>query len=116
MRCGCLTSFTPPGSVTTLPTEPQNEQERNCALSDADTAGPRVMVVGPPNSGKSSLVRLLCSYGVRMSRTPLYVDLDVGAGDAAMPGCVVVRACVCVCACVCACVCVCGLLVDLAGG
>lgn len=59
------------------------------ALSDAEGAGPRVIVIGPPNSGKSSLVRLLCSYAVRMSRAPLFVDLDTGAGDASMPGSIV---------------------------
>jgi len=64
------------------------EEARVAALT-ADIAGPRVIVVGPPNSGKSSLVRLLCSYAVRMSRVPLYVDLDVGANDASMPGSIV---------------------------
>ena len=59
------------------------------ALSDAEVGGPRVIVIGPPNSGKSSLVRLLCSYAVRMSRAPLFVDLDTGAGDASMPGSIV---------------------------
>ena len=62
------------------------DEVRASALSDADTVGPRVIVVGPPNSGKSTLIRLLCAYAVRMSRVPLLVDLDVSAGDNGVPG------------------------------
>jgi len=49
--------------------------------------GPRVVVVGSPDSGKSTLCRILCNYAVRSGWTPTYVDLDVSEGLAAnMPG------------------------------
>jgi len=48
--------------------------------------GPRVMIVGPPNVGKSTLAKMLASYAARTGRRPLYIDLDVGEGAAAIPG------------------------------
>ena len=47
---------------------------------DGDAArarGPRILVVGPPSTGKSSLVRVLLNYAVREGERPLLVDLDV---------------------------------------
>jgi ATPase subunit of ABC transporter with duplicated ATPase domains len=43
-----------------------------------ETRGPRVLVVGPTDVGKSTLCRLLVNYAVRSGHTPLLVDLDVG--------------------------------------
>lgn len=43
-----------------------------------DKQGPRVMIVGPTDTGKSSLSRILASYAARLGRTPTVVDLDVG--------------------------------------
>lgn len=40
--------------------------------------GPRLLVAGPTDVGKSTLCRILCNYAVREGRTPLYVDLDIG--------------------------------------
>ncbi|XP_023931897.1 polyribonucleotide 5'-hydroxyl-kinase Clp1-like [Lingula anatina] len=50
------------------------------------TRGPRVMVVGPTDVGKSTVCRMLLNYAVRMERAPIYVDLDVGQGNIAIPG------------------------------
>ena len=61
------------------------EQRREQAASTGG-AGPRVLVAGPVDAGKSSLARILLAYGVRMGRKPLYVDLDVGQGDISVPG------------------------------
>lgn len=44
------------------------------------------MIVGPTDSGKSSLSRILLSYAVRVGRTPLALDLDVGQGEVSVPG------------------------------
>lgn len=49
-------------------------------------AGPRVMVVGPANVGKSTVARTLGSYSARTGGRPLYVDLDVGEGALGVPG------------------------------
>ena len=38
--------------------------------------GPRVLVVGPPDVGKTTLSKLLLNYAVRMQHKPLFVDLD----------------------------------------
>ncbi|XP_028824200.1 polyribonucleotide 5'-hydroxyl-kinase Clp1 isoform X1 [Denticeps clupeoides] len=53
------------------------EQMRQQAERDNDR-GPRVMVVGPTDVGKSTLCRLLLSYAVRLGRRPTLVELDVG--------------------------------------
>ena len=44
------------------------------------------MVVGPPDSGKTTTAKILAAYAVRLDRTPIYVDLDVGKGSMAVPG------------------------------
>ncbi|CAG2119650.1 unnamed protein product, partial [Medioppia subpectinata] len=45
-----------------------------------------LMVVGPSDCGKSTLCRILLNYGVRMGRTPLFVDLDCGQGCVSIAG------------------------------
>jgi polyribonucleotide 5'-hydroxyl-kinase len=44
------------------------------------------MLVGPTDVGKSTVARILLNYAVRVGRTPLYVDLDIGQGSLAIPG------------------------------
>jgi polyribonucleotide 5'-hydroxyl-kinase len=56
------------------------------AASASAAAGPRVLVVGPADSGKSSLCRVLCAYACRVGRAPTFVDLDVGQGEVSVPG------------------------------
>jgi len=48
--------------------------------------GPVVMIVGPTDSGKTSLCKLLVNYAVRMGRRPVFADLDVGQGNISVPG------------------------------
>lgn len=43
--------------------------------------GPRAMIVGPTDVGKSTYCRILLNYAVRQQRTPVYVDLDCGQGS-----------------------------------
>lgn len=49
--------------------------------------GPRVFVVGPTDSGKSTLCKILVNYAVRAGFTPLLADLDIGQGSITVPGC-----------------------------
>ena len=48
--------------------------------------GPVAMIVGPTDTGKSTLAKLLCNYASRMGRKPILVDLDVGQGSISVPG------------------------------
>jgi polyribonucleotide 5'-hydroxyl-kinase len=47
--------------------------------------GPRVMVLGERDSGKSTLCKTLCSYAARSGKCPLFVDLCTNEGSVSMP-------------------------------
>ncbi|KAH8678772.1 hypothetical protein BGZ60DRAFT_401815 [Tricladium varicosporioides] len=47
---------------------------------------PRVLVVGPNNAGKTSLVKLLASFAVKMGRQPMVVNTDSREGLLSIPG------------------------------
>ena len=49
--------------------------------------GPRAIVVGPTNAGKSTISKILLNYAVRGGWRPTFLDLDVGQGALAPPGC-----------------------------
>ncbi|PNW85613.1 hypothetical protein CHLRE_03g194800v5 [Chlamydomonas reinhardtii] len=67
----------------------RDEARRAGASSPGSPAGrgPVVVVVGPTDSGKSTLCRLLCNWAVRDGYAPTFVDLDVGQGTITVPGC-----------------------------
>ncbi|PIC23359.1 hypothetical protein B9Z55_017089 [Caenorhabditis nigoni] len=48
--------------------------------------GPRIMLVGPTDVGKTTVSRILCNYAVRKGGTPILVDLDVGQNNISVPG------------------------------
>ncbi|OAY64064.1 Protein CLP [Ananas comosus] len=50
--------------------------------------GPRVIVVGPTDSGKSTLCRMLLSWASKQGWKPTFVDLDIGQGSITIPGCI----------------------------
>ncbi|KAG8381787.1 hypothetical protein BUALT_Bualt05G0009100 [Buddleja alternifolia] len=57
--------------------------------SDSDMSqGPRVIVVGPTDSGKSTLSRMLLSWAAKQGWKPTFVDLDIGQGSITIPGCI----------------------------
>ncbi|GLU11155.1 hypothetical protein SLE2022_279190 [Rubroshorea leprosula] len=57
--------------------------------TDSDASqGPRVMVVGPTDSGKSTLSRMLLSWAAKQGWKPTFVDLDIGQGSITIPGCI----------------------------
>ncbi|XP_010087811.2 protein CLP1 homolog [Morus notabilis] len=58
--------------------------------SDASNASqaPRVIVVGPTDSGKSTLSRMLLSWAAKQGWKPTFVDLDIGQGSITIPGCI----------------------------
>lgn len=48
--------------------------------------GPRVLVLGPENAGKTSLVKLLSAYATRAGRQPVAVNLDTKESMLSIPG------------------------------
>ncbi|KAL8737085.1 MAG: hypothetical protein Q9181_002041 [Wetmoreana brouardii] len=48
--------------------------------------GPRVLVLGPEDAGKTSLAKLLTAYATRCGRQPLAVNLDPKEGLLSVPG------------------------------
>lgn len=48
--------------------------------------GPRVLILGPENAGKTSLAKILTGYSLRSARSPVVVNLDVKEGVMSMPG------------------------------
>lgn len=69
-----------------LQTHAALEELRKVASDDLNQRGPSMMIAGPTDSGKSTMARLLLNYAVRMGRTPVFVDLDVGQGSISIPG------------------------------
>ncbi|KAF9014076.1 Pre-mRNA cleavage complex II protein Clp1-domain-containing protein [Cyathus striatus] len=61
---------------------------------NAATEPPRVLVLGPENSGKTSVCKILANYAVRAGQgwTPLLVNVDPSEGGWAVPGAVSVAA------------------------
>lgn len=53
--------------------------------STSKDEGPRVLVVGPDSNGKSSLVKCLTSWAVRMGQTPTVINLDPREATLSIP-------------------------------
>ncbi|KAK5107889.1 hypothetical protein LTR62_000599 [Meristemomyces frigidus] len=53
--------------------------------SERPSDGPRMLVVGSDNTGKSSLIRSVAAWGVKAGRTPTVVNLDPRQGLLAPP-------------------------------
>ncbi|KAK0421035.1 hypothetical protein QR680_015033 [Steinernema hermaphroditum] len=64
------------------------EQLRSRATVDktGKSRGPRVMVAGPMDVGKSTVCRILANYAVRQGHAPIFVDVDVEQGNLSIPG------------------------------
>lgn len=92
---GCTVECTSMGSsvyladstpmVSYVNTHIQLEARRDVALANNDV-GPRVLVVGPVDHGKSSFTQILTTYATRLDRNPILVDLDVGQPLCSIPG------------------------------
>ncbi|KAI8049971.1 Pre-mRNA cleavage complex II protein Clp1-domain-containing protein [Syncephalis plumigaleata] len=61
-------------------------EERRVAAESQNTRGPRVVLVGAPDSGKTSLAKILLNYAVRQGRQPMFISMDTADGGAVMPG------------------------------
>lgn len=63
----------------------QFEEKRTQAQNSAKR-GPRVLIAGPTDSGKTTLSKILLNYAARKGRECLFVDLDIGQGSISVPG------------------------------
>jgi polyribonucleotide 5'-hydroxyl-kinase len=63
-------------------------EKRRAAASSSISGGPRVLVAGPSDTGKSSVCRLLANYVARCGSGAILVDLDIGQGEFSVPGCI----------------------------
>ena len=61
------------------------ENLRNKAVTNGHE-GPRVLVLGPDNAGKTSLVKLLTALATRAGRQPVTCNLDPKEGMLSIPG------------------------------
>lgn len=61
------------------------QQMRDTAKHSGEQ-GPRVLVIGPHDVGKTSLCKILASYALRQGEKPIYVSLDPSEGTITMPG------------------------------
>ncbi|KIV87633.1 hypothetical protein PV11_03165 [Exophiala sideris] len=48
--------------------------------------GPRVLILGPENAGKSTLAKVLTGYAARSARSPVVINLDVQEGVMSVAG------------------------------
>ncbi|KAK3984724.1 mRNA cleavage and polyadenylation factor CLP1 [Cladorrhinum sp. PSN332] len=68
----------------------QQQQQRGGGISSGSNArrGPRVMVCGGPNTGKSTVARTLVALATRAGSQPLFGNVDPRDGLLTLPGCV----------------------------
>jgi len=62
------------------------EKRKTVEEAGDDSVGPRVLVVGPTDVGKSTLCKILLNYAVRCRRKPTLIDLNVTNSEISIPG------------------------------
>ncbi|KAJ2607257.1 Cleavage polyadenylation factor subunit clp1 [Coemansia sp. RSA 1365] len=60
-------------------------QQQRVSAHASNNNGPRVMIVGPEDCGKTALARILLSYAARQGEKPLFVDLDPRDASVSVP-------------------------------
>jgi polyribonucleotide 5'-hydroxyl-kinase len=63
-------------------------EEKMASAKKLKSRGPCILLAGPNDSGKSTLIKILSNLSVRMGWKPTVVDLDVDQGILTVPGCV----------------------------
>ncbi|EED23031.1 mRNA cleavage factor complex II protein Clp1, putative [Talaromyces stipitatus ATCC 10500] len=62
------------------------ETLRQEAQNEGGKDGPRVLILGPENAGKTTLTKILTGYATKMDRQPIVVNLDPTEGMLSVPG------------------------------
>ena len=61
-------------------------EDLRLSASDLGSLGPRVLVIGPENAGKTTLVKILASYANRTGQQPIIINTDCNEGMLSIPG------------------------------
>jgi polyribonucleotide 5'-hydroxyl-kinase len=72
-------------NVAIVNTHAQLEALRDEAAASGGE-GPRVLIAGPVESGKTCLAKVLTAYATKLGRTPIAVDLDPADNGLSVPG------------------------------
>eukprot|EP00633_Aureoumbra_lagunensis_P004420 CAMPEP_0197319060 /NCGR_PEP_ID=MMETSP0891-20130614/53291_1 /TAXON_ID=44058 ORGANISM="Aureoumbra lagunensis, Strain CCMP1510" /NCGR_SAMPLE_ID=MMETSP0891 /ASSEMBLY_ACC=CAM_ASM_000534 /LENGTH=223 /DNA_ID=CAMNT_0042809797 /DNA_START=74 /DNA_END=743 /DNA_ORIENTATION=- len=75
----------PPPLLPGAPTLQSPSIARFAPQDDGIIRGPRILVCGGEDSGKSTLCRTLAVYAARAGREPMYIDLDPNLNDSGVP-------------------------------
>lgn len=75
LPCSYMADDTPMQSYMNAHTVLNNQRQE--ALKTGKP-GPHCIILGPTDSGKSSLAKMLCNWAARSSWQPTMVDLDIG--------------------------------------
>jgi polyribonucleotide 5'-hydroxyl-kinase len=73
-------------SISSNATATSSDTISNINSDLSSSEGPRVLIAGPQESGKSSLTKVLIAYATKLGRTPLWVDLDPADNSLSIPG------------------------------
>lgn len=58
----------------------------DAGIGRESNGGPRILIVGPDDSGKTSLLKCLTAWSLKMGRTPTVVNMDPREGLLSIPG------------------------------
>ncbi|KAI4351594.1 hypothetical protein L6164_005939 [Bauhinia variegata] len=78
--------FTWHGATIEIDDGRRNRAKASSSDDSESSQGPGVIVVGPTDSGKSTLCRMLLSWAAKQGWKPSFVDLDIGQGSITIPG------------------------------
>ena len=60
--------------------------KREKILRERQTFGPRVIVTGSAQSGKSTLCKIMLNYAAKVGWKSIFCDLDISKNDISGPG------------------------------
>lgn len=66
--------------------EARRQKAKASTGKEKELQGPRVLLAGPVDVGKSSIAKILVNYAVKSGWSPVMIDLDIGQGNLTVPG------------------------------